>query len=74
MNSKPSTDLMTDCFPCDRTVIAEEARKFDNAALAAWFTTVVLVLIVICAALSLGAWREHTKKSEAVGVQMTTID
>jgi multisubunit Na+/H+ antiporter MnhB subunit len=71
MNSKRNTDLITDYFPRDRNLSAEEAGKFDNAALADWLTTVVLVLIVISAALSLGARREHEKKGEAVGVQTT---
>lgn len=61
MNSKPSTDLTTDCCPC-----AEKAGKFDIASLAPWLVTVALVLIVICAALSLGAWREHKKKSARI--------
>jgi hypothetical protein len=74
MNSKPSTDAFIDCFSCDSTVTTEQTGNFGNAALGAWLTTVVLVLIVICAALSLGAWREHKKKSETVGVQMTTIN
>jgi len=68
MKSKPSTDLKTDCFPC-----AEEAGRFDSAALAAWLATVSLVLIVIRAALSLGAWREHKKKNGAVRAQITTL-
>jgi hypothetical protein len=74
MNSKASTDLSIDCFSCDRPVTTEQTGNLGNAALGAWLTTVVLVLIVICVAITLGAWREHKRKSETVGVQMTTID
>ena len=48
--------------------------KGDSASLATWLATLALVLIVILAALSLAAWREHKKNSETVGAQMTTIN
>ena len=69
-----SNNLKANVLPRNRTPTAEEARELDSAPLAAWLTTVVLVLIIICAALWLGVWREQRKKSEAVGAQMTTLD
>jgi hypothetical protein len=58
------------CYDPTKGTLPEE----DSAPLAAWLTMVVLVLIVICAALCLGAWREHKKKSEAVRAQITTME
>jgi hypothetical protein len=69
-----SSDLNANVLPRNRTLTAEEAGKLDSAPLAAWLTTVVLVLIVICAALWLGVWRERKKHSEAVGAQIMTLD
>jgi hypothetical protein len=42
--------------PGIRTLIAEEARKFLSPRLKIWALVLVLMLIMVISALSLGAW------------------
>lgn len=70
MHSKPHPDNDLEAYVVDSNwmVPAGSARRVCNAPLTAWLTTVVLVLIVIAAALSLAAWRAE-KHSENPGMQ-----
>jgi len=47
--------------------------KFYGTPLAAWLTTVALVLIVIGVALTLAAWKSHKKKTQADVTQIMTV-
>ena len=73
MESKSGNDPEAYVLPRIRKLTAEEVRKFRSAPLATWLATVALVLIVIGVALSLAAWRDHKKKTEAVGAQITAL-
>ena len=64
MEPKSNYSLKVDIPLHIRGLTAVEVRKLYGAPLAMWLATVALVLIVICVALSLAAWREHQKKSE----------
>ena len=73
MGPKSSHSLKVDVPLHIRKLTAVEVRKLYSAPLATWLATVALVLIVICVALSLAAWREHQKKSQAIGAEITTF-
>jgi hypothetical protein len=59
-------DLKVNVLPRNRMLTAEESRKFHSAPLVTWLATVALVMIVIGVALSVAAWKEPKKKTEAV--------
>lgn len=61
MESKCSNDWEA-CVYRGRKLTAQQARRLRSASLAIWLATVALVFLVISAALSLSAWREHIKK------------
>jgi hypothetical protein len=73
MEPKSNYSLKVDIPLHIRRLTAVEVRKLYSAPLATWLATVALVLIVICVALSLAAWREHQKKSQAIGAEITTF-
>lgn len=72
MESSSGSDPGSCVLPYIRELTTEEARELHGAPMATWLATVALLLIVICAALLLAAWREHNKKAP-VGARVTRL-